>query len=76
MSGVLRHYLEKRFGLPATEQTTTEFLDGLRRSTLLTAEQQEALRAFLGQCDLAKFARAEFTNFGGGVAALHTGRAV
>lgn len=63
VSDVLRHYLERRYGLPATEQTTAEFLDGLRRSALLTPDQQDALRSFLAQCDLAKFARAEFSPF-------------
>jgi hypothetical protein len=63
VSDVLRRYLERRFGLKATEQTTPEFLQGLRTSSLLTPDQQETLRAFLVQCDLAKFARAEYTPF-------------
>jgi hypothetical protein len=63
VSDVLRQYVERRFGLPATGQTTTEFLERVRGSTLLAAHQQEALREFLRQCDLAKFARAEFSPF-------------
>lgn len=61
VSQVLRQYLERRFGLKATEQTTPEFLDGLRGSALLGAEQQQLLGDFLRQCDLAKFARAEYS---------------
>jgi hypothetical protein len=61
VSDVLRQFLERRFGLHVTEQTTPEFLADLRRSALLAPEQQELLREFLRQCDLAKFARAEFT---------------
>jgi hypothetical protein len=60
ISDVLRRYLELRFGLRAPEQTTPEFLAGLRHSTALAAPQQEQLREFLERCDLAKFARAEF----------------
>lgn len=61
ISDVLRRYLEIRFGLHAPEQTTPEFLAGLQKSAVLPAAQQEQLRHFLEHCDLAKFARAEFT---------------
>jgi Domain of unknown function (DUF4381) len=61
VSDVLRRYLEIRFGLHAPEQTTPEFLAGLQRSAALPGAQQEQLRHFLERCDLAKFARAEFT---------------
>ena len=61
LSDVLRHYLERRFGLHAPEQTTPEFLESLRHSSRLPPEQQELLREFLGHCDLAKFARADYT---------------
>lgn len=61
LSDVLRRYIERRFGLRAPEQTTPEFLEGLRRSGTLPPPQQEALRDFLQRCDLAKFARAEFS---------------
>ena len=57
LSNTLRRYLEIRFYLPAEEQTTAEFLDGMRRSPLLTDEQQLLLRDFLERCDLVKFAR-------------------
>lgn len=59
LSDVLRRYLELRFELPATKQTTTEFLQTVRALPQLTSAQQERLRAFLERCDLAKFAPIE-----------------
>ena len=61
ISDVLRRYLELRFGLHAPEQTTPEFLAGLQKSAVLAVAQHEQLRHFLERCDLAKFARAEFS---------------
>jgi hypothetical protein len=58
LSDVVRAYLERRFSLPASHQTTAEFLETMRRSPQLTAAQQGLLRDFLGRCDMAKFARA------------------
>ncbi|RJX32928.1 MAG: DUF4381 family protein [Desulfurivibrio sp.] len=57
LTGILRHYIEARFGLKAPEQTTEEFLDSLRRSPVFTEEQKALLRDFLSRCDLIKFAR-------------------
>jgi hypothetical protein len=59
LADVVRKYLELRFQFPAPEQTTAEFLQAIRGSTELTAEQQAALRELLEHCDLVKFARAE-----------------
>jgi hypothetical protein len=61
VSDVLRRYLEARFGWRAPEQTTPEFLSCLQKSDELPAELQGLLREFLQRCDLAKFARADFT---------------
>jgi hypothetical protein len=58
LSDVVRAYLERRFDLPASQQTTVEFLETMRRSPQLTAAQQRLLRDFLERCDMAKFARA------------------
>lgn len=55
---VVRAYLERRFQLPASHQTTVEFLETMRRAPQLTPAQQCLLRDFLEQCDMAKFARA------------------
>lgn len=59
LSGIVRRYLERRFRLPASRRTTSEFLDSMRQSPQLTTEQQELLREFLERCDLAKFAHSE-----------------
>jgi hypothetical protein len=56
LSDVVRRYLERRFHLPASRQTTAEFLEAMGRSPQLGAEPQALLRDFLGRCDLAKFA--------------------
>jgi hypothetical protein len=58
LSDVVRGYLEQRFRLPASHQTTVEFLETMRRSPQLSAGQQRLLRDFLERCDMAKFARA------------------
>jgi len=58
LSDVIRRFLELRFQLPAQEQTTAEFLEEMRRSSQLTAEQQALLRDLMERWDLVKFARA------------------
>jgi hypothetical protein len=59
LSDVVRKYLELRYRLRASQQTTAEFLEAMRRSPQLTQSQQELLQEFLERCDLAKFARAQ-----------------
>lgn len=59
VSDVLRHYIEGQFGLPASERTTEEFLEGLQQSALLGLTEQLLLKEFLRHCDLVKFAGAE-----------------
>lgn len=61
LSDVVRRYLELRFQLPASRQTTPEFLQGMAASGLLDPSQQAALMQFLERCDLAKFARAGYS---------------
>lgn len=56
VSHVLRLYLEERFGLRAPERTTEEFLSELESGESLLTEHRYALRKFLEQCDLVKFA--------------------
>jgi hypothetical protein len=56
LSDVVRRYLEARFQLPASRQTTAEFLESVRQSPLLAADLQALLRDFLERCDRAKFA--------------------
>lgn len=57
-TGVLRRYLERRYGLHAPRLTTEEFLDAACQTPVLAAEQRAALGEFLGRCDLMKFGRA------------------
>jgi hypothetical protein len=61
LSDVVRRYLERRFHLPASRQTTPEFLRTMAASGLLTPAHQGLLGGFLERCDLAKFARAGFS---------------
>lgn len=58
LSGIVRRYLEARFGLHSPEQTTDEFIDGLSRSPDLERDHQDLLREFLEGADLVKFAHA------------------
>lgn len=57
VSGILRHYIEWRFGLRAPEQTTEEFLDAMLVAGGLIAAHRDLLSTFLEHCDLVKFAR-------------------
>ena len=58
VSEIIRKYIEARFNVLASHQTTEEFLHGLvEPSDALLARHQELLGDFLGHCDLAKFAR-------------------
>lgn len=56
LSEILRRYIEERFGLHAPEQTTEEFLEGLRSDEALNNRYRSLLADFLTQCDLVKFA--------------------
>lgn len=51
LADVLRTYVERRFGLPATRQTTAELL-----ATAGPDLPADAVRTVLDRCDLAKFA--------------------
>ena len=57
VSGILRYYIEWRFGLRAPEQTTEEFLDAMLVAGGPIAEYRDPLSSFLQHCDLVKFAR-------------------
>jgi len=59
-SEVIRHYLEKRFQVRASRQTTPEYLQAIRASSLLDSSQRNMLKEFLERCDLAKFAQIRF----------------
>jgi hypothetical protein len=57
LSGIVRVYLEDRFGLRAPEMTTEEFLLVTARNAELTRPQRALLGEFLRESDLVKFAR-------------------
>ena len=61
LSDTIRRYLELRFQLRAPRQTTTEFLEAMRTAPQLDADQRNLLQGFLERCDLAKFARADYS---------------
>jgi hypothetical protein len=56
LSGIIRRYLEDRFGLRSPELTTEEFLEELAESPELVRSHQRLLRDFLSRADLVKFA--------------------
>ncbi len=57
LTDVVREYLEWRFALRSTRQTTVEFLQDLHRpGSPLNAEQQQQLSRFMTAADLVKFA--------------------
>jgi hypothetical protein len=57
LSAIVRAYIEGRFGLRAPEMTTEEFIHSVQRDSPLSPTHRELLGAFLGECDLVKFAR-------------------
>jgi hypothetical protein len=59
LSLILRTYLENRFSLNAPESTTEELTRAMSSDTRLEFKEQQALRNFMTQADLVKFARAD-----------------
>jgi hypothetical protein len=58
VSGVVRRYIERRFGLRAPRRSSEEFLLEAQSSGRLEEQHRRNLAAFLGACDFLKFARA------------------
>ena len=56
LSGIVRRYLERRFGLRSPELTTEEFLEAMTGSPDLSTAHQALLQSFLRRADLVKFA--------------------
>ncbi|PWU04970.1 MAG: hypothetical protein C5B43_03885 [Verrucomicrobia bacterium] len=61
ISDVIRTYVEKAFHFPASEKTTEEFLYNIQEKMTFSARPLAHLSLFLEMCDLAKFAKVEFT---------------
>jgi hypothetical protein len=59
IADVLRRYLEERFQVAATRQTTAEFHNALLQTSVLTDKQIDQITHILAQCDLVKFAAAD-----------------
>lgn len=57
LSMILRNYLDGRFALNATDETTEEIVEALSKSPELNTEQQGILRDFMTQADMVKFAK-------------------
>ncbi len=61
LSDILRRYIENRFRIQTSRQTTKEFFAGLTAHPTGTAKELEeygdTLHSCLDQCDMAKFAR-------------------
>ena len=59
VSDILRRYVTQQYGLPATRQTSIEFLTAAAKSPGFSADEKSLLEDFLNRCDLIKFARYE-----------------
>lgn len=58
LSDIIRNYLEKRFSLHAPTQTSTEFLEDLKREKgPLKTDDKDFLKEFMMASDLVKFAK-------------------
>ena len=62
LSNIVRRYLEARFHIAATGQTTREFLIASKSYSRLEHSDRKSLASFLVAADLVKFARFEPTN--------------
>jgi len=61
LSDTLRSYIENRFQIPSSRQTSREFFHSLSNNSIdtamLFAQHTESLKQCLEQCDMAKFAK-------------------
>jgi hypothetical protein len=63
VSDVLRTFVsDAKFHLPATHQTSPEFLAAVSGSPLFSAADRTLLTRFLEKCDMIKFARIDATS--------------
>jgi hypothetical protein len=61
VSDILRKYVTQQYGVPATRQTSIEFLTAVAKASPFSQEETSLLEDFLNRCDLIKFARYEAT---------------
>ena len=62
VSDILRRYVTEQYAVPATRQTSIEFLTALAKSSPFSEDEKSLLEDFLNRCDLIKFARYEATS--------------
>jgi hypothetical protein len=62
VSGILRGFLERQYGLRACRQSTEEFLVSTAQQKLFDPGRKERLQEFLQDCDQLKYARAAVAN--------------
>jgi hypothetical protein len=56
-SAIIRRYIERRYRIRASQQSTEEFLHEAQHAPELSGDHQRLLREFLHCCDFLKFAR-------------------
>jgi Domain of unknown function (DUF4381) len=61
VSDILRRYVSQQYGLPATRQTSIEFLSAAAKAPSFSADDKSLLEDFLNRCDLIKFAKYKAT---------------
>lgn len=61
VSDILRRYVTQQYGVPATRQTSIEFLIAAAKAPSFSADDKSLLEDFLSRCDLIKFAKYEAT---------------
>jgi Domain of unknown function (DUF4381) len=61
VSDILRRYVTQQYGLPATRQTSIEFLTAAAKAPSFSSDEKSLLEDFLNRCDLIKFAKYEAT---------------
>lgn len=57
VNGLVRQYIERRFGVNVGEQTSEEFIRSMRDALPLTEELRSGLNRFIAACDPVKYAR-------------------
>src|SRR5438874_4507211 len=61
VSNILRKYVTQQYGVPATRQTSIEFLTAAAKAPSFSADDKSLLEDSLNRCDLIKFAKYEAT---------------
>ena len=61
VSDILRRYVTQQYGVPATRQTSIEFLTAAAKAASFSSDDKSLLEDFLNRCDLIKFAQYEAT---------------